>query len=304
MTRRLEPILALLTLIAPLGACARADPRRPPGTVVVDIGATKAAPTAPATADIVVSTPDVPAPGPGKIGCGAATCDARAETCCHFYDEAKPPRCVPRVAEMTTGEVPEWPLIEACVQPPGTSSEVSSADRCDASDDCGPSERCCHDHLGREHHQRHCSTRACTFVEVCSAIERCRTPGTRCEAGACRKVATISCAGVPCDAPERMCCTSAKLDDYACRPAAACDPFFPRIECVRPSDCPSGQDCALNMGNRSECRGGPHDTAATGVACVVDRDCAQLMCLRGARCVAVTDSKRHAPGVTRECVCK
>ena len=167
-----------------------------------------------------------------------------------------------------------------------------------------PASAAASNHLGGEHHQRRCSKQACDFVEVCAAGAPCRTPGARCAGGECRAIASVICAGAPCAGPERMCCTSDKLDDYACRPAAACDPFFPRIECTGPRDCPADQDCEITQGNRSQCRGGPHDIALTGVACEVDRDCARYTCPGGARCADTPAGGHGPPGVTRSCVCR
>jgi hypothetical protein len=269
-------------------------------------GGTRAAPARARPAIAPAPSAAIAPPGAGAIVCGSLACDARDQACCLFHEASPPPRCVARVAELSgpTESPPEWPLVEACLASGGTERDLREVDRCDGSADCPTGQRCCLDHLGREHHQRRCSRDACAFFEVCSAVEPCRTRGTRCVGGECHAVASVACAGAPCAGPEQMCCTSEKLDDYACRPAAACDPFFPRIECTRPGDCPTDQDCEITQGIRSECRGGPHDNASTSVACEADRDCARYACPRGARCTDVPTGGGMPPGVARVCACR
>lgn len=252
-----------------------------------------------------VSVPPRAASGPGKIACGSALCDATKETCCQLFTEGAAPRCVLRVAEERGAGVspPAWPLVVSCA-PAGDTSAVQEVARCDDSGDCPKAQRCCRDHLGGEHLQRHCSARSCEFFEVCDQGAPCRTPGTRCDRGECRKVAQVACSGATCAGPESLCCTSEKLTDYACRPSAACDPFFPRIECTGPADCPDGQDCELTQGKSAMCRGGMHDVANTGVACRTDRDCARYGCNGAKACVDVRPGDGQVPGVARVCACR
>lgn len=286
------------------GSATRARDAAPAASSAPTPVASGAAPVV-ASAPAAVSVPPRAASGPGKIACGASLCDATKETCCQLFTEGVAPRCVLRVAEERGAGVspPAWPLVVSCA-PAGDTSAVQEVARCDDSGDCPKAQRCCRDHLGGEHLQRHCSAKACEFLEVCDQGAPCRTPGTRCDRGECRKVAQVACAGATCSGPESMCCTSERLTDYACRPSAACDPFFPRIECTGPADCPDGQDCELTQGKSATCRGGMHDIANTGVACRTDRDCARYACSGAKACVDVRPGDGQVPGVARVCACR
>lgn len=205
-----------------------------------------------------------------QVECGAARCRAGVESCCFFSGEGA---CVASVAPG-----PDDPAqllasqLAACEAAPHEYA-LTELRRCDESSDCPAGQSCCGRFLFGGAAASLCEPlgapdrAACELSERCRVTETCRTPGSTCDDGACRKPATLTCAGLACPSTAAACCG----DPPACRAPAACPPHEPRYRCTTPADCLAGEHCALSAFG-SMCTAFV-DLANTRRVCVTAADC-------------------------------
>lgn len=175
-------------------------------------------------------------------------------------------------------------------QPAGSapSAPVASADTaprpapgaCDGSGDCAAGERCC-----RVRDEAFCEPLSpavkgrydtrCLYSdahELCADGSVCRTPGTSCVAGSCRKQGVrLKCGQASCEGDTPVCCFDGSPGYDRCE-ANKCS-RGQQIECRKLADCPSGQVCCAGT-----------DGAHCGVYCA---DMDTVLCSSHADCAKV-----------------
>lgn len=285
MWTRALAILGLCTMGA-FGACtpttdgARTEePRR---ARLLEVGVpVPAAPAAPSPS--AASAPPVAkaAPGPRRkrsdpetFACGEAHCRSGAETCCAAGDVGE---CVASVNDGPIGAIgylaTQW--NECSELQSRASRNFDALDRCDESIDCPASTVCCAQFLfSGSNGLTDClplgkGATPCDGGEIC--IEKgCRTPGTTCVDGRCRKlVAGMRCGDERCGPDAPFCCG----DPAKCSADSTCGGGA-RIECTKAADCAEGERC-LQDGPGTFClRAHP------------DPDHAPWICERDAQCKA------------------
>lgn len=83
----------------------------------------------------------------------------------------------------------------------------------------------------------------CDFSEVCIDDAGCRTAGSKCIEGVCRRPVTLSCARQRCTGEKNAYCG----DPPACSAPADCTPGQPRYRCASPKDCLPGEHCQMHV---------------------------------------------------------
>ena len=252
--------------------------------------------------------PDPPdhAAGDGGITCGSARCKVGSETCCGYSDVFA---CVPRAREgsAAAGENQRetWGQAQymACTTHPPTDLSLTSMATCDDANDCRADEACCAMGLGGDMivdvcERRQGSASSCDFGERCHEGSPCRTAGTQCIEGRCRKGPMKSCGGVACSDDAPLCCAPFGDDGKpTCGTTASCEAkdLSARFECRLPSDCPPGEACMSFLGGTT-CQGSV-DVWNGMLLCAADADCPATMCEMMApgarpRCQPLDDATR------------
>lgn len=226
-------------------------PAQPLAPVVVSSSASEPAPTPSTPADAgadVVAEAAAPLPrtsDPAQFACGALRCKSGSESCCLFSDEGV---CVPSVPPGPNDHVQVLASqLEACG---ATKHEYSLTElrRCDESSDCVRGQACCGMFLYGGASADFCvpiktpGRAPCDFSEVCISDDTCRTAGSKCIDGACKKPVTLSCNGRLCSGADSACCG----DPPSCRSPSQCE-ALPRYRCTSPKDCLPGERCQLQV---------------------------------------------------------
>lgn len=261
-SRHLLAALGLVFLGGAAAACAGADPAPPPARPLVPTTAPTTAPQA--------------GTGPRTFGCGNATCKVDKETCC-TDSGMEESTCVATVAPGPGDKAqPLAAQLDAC-KAATKKFYFSEVSRCDDSGDCRAGEACCAQLLGHGYAVQ-CQGLASSPGGVCPVGERCgpdapcRTPGTRCDRGACRKPnAALRCGTSTCTA-EQACCGESPA---SCRPRGSCTDG-PEHRCAGPKDCNPGERC-LRSPMGTICMG-QLDVVNFGVVCEADADCPKQVC--------------------------
>ncbi|MCC6213480.1 MAG: hypothetical protein IT376_01310 [Polyangiaceae bacterium] len=221
-------------LLALAASCAS----RSPPQASVDVGRAPPRPAAPAAPPAAVTEGAL-------VECGASRCRAGVESCCFF---ASGGACVASVAPgVDDASQLLASQLAACEQAPHEYS-LTEIRRCDESSDCPAGQACCGRFLFGGAAAALCEPlgspgpAACELAERCRVTETCRTPGSVCDDGACRRPVSLTCAGLACPASAAACCGEAP----ACRAPDACPPHEPRYRCAAPVDCLPGEHCALS----------------------------------------------------------
>jgi hypothetical protein len=221
-------------LISGILALAACPPSRPSGPAPP---APSGAPSAPATTLPLpppAASPLVTAPGsasslpptvgdagPGKIGCGASSCEVGKEACCFAPGYGKGEShhaCIARApGPWWVDDGPDH--VRLADSEPCSSAGGGAAIRyCDGSSDCPQGQRCCWHYVG----VAACEATVCESHELCAGDDTCRTPGgAACVHGQCRK------------------------------PSAAVSGYY---ECSNSTDCLAGEKCCVGTGS-SHCAG-------------------------------------------------
>lgn len=196
------------------------------------------------------------------IACGSRLCHVDREACCGRGDETA--ACAPRVVKQTASDFAELdPQTQAC--------NGAMPTFCDDSSDCAAGEHCC---VGSDPDVTHCQKRPCTTIEVCVPERPCRTAGTTCVAGICRRADVhIPCGTQVCTGATPVCCQDPARGTQAC--ATDC-PRGSSFVCAKASDCPAGQICQA-YGERSWCTR-VADIANAHILCASDTDCPKDVC--------------------------
>jgi hypothetical protein len=226
------------------------------------------------------------------VRCGAASCTRGAEVCCHFSDVAV---CAP-ASSAADAPMSRWPdQAKACGQASTTELSLTAMSACDDSGDCSGEQRCCSEAIGSDLSIDTCQVEACSYGELCSG-GACKTPGTECVAGRCRKGPVRECAGKACSAAAPLCCGPFGADAPSCHDEAGCSAgdLSAHYECTAQSDCPAGERCqTLIVGTRCQAS---FDPVNAGLVCASDADCAADVCAimvaKRARCAQLDDGAR------------
>ncbi|MBK8942281.1 MAG: hypothetical protein IPM79_32920 [Polyangiaceae bacterium] len=252
---RAETHSALTAGSAQLGAATTASAQATP----------TATPSAASSAALVPNRPDKT-----SFECGDKRCVAGKQTCCmhpapyttprpaHPYESTcvEAPAAAPHIRDLN-----EVYAVE-CKTGPGL-GKLTVFGRCDESQDCGPSQMCCHRYtFAKEASAQRClpfvgvGAGPCPGDELCVlGGEPCRTPGAEC-------IADLDRGGARCikrpKSPDRVCETAADcLNGQRClhdpnRPAACVD----RAEALDPVPCTTHAECqAFCTDKRGICAG-------------------------------------------------
>ncbi len=206
--------------------------------------------------------------------CADKRCDV-GETCCASPDQGY---CVPSIDDAAPGAIgylkTQW---EQCAALPYGRSQWGRIARCDESADCSEGKVCCEgflfsgaDGLADCLELPKDGPMPCDFGEPCLEGSICRTPGTTCISGMCRKTPVRQrCDKEICTAAAPYCCAGSK----SCSADPACG-GGPRIACSRHADCLAGERC-LDDGGATFCvRSYPNPDQAPWL-CEKNRDCAK-----------------------------
>jgi hypothetical protein len=221
-----------------------------------------------------------------SFACGAGRCQVGSESCCGKGDDAT---CVENAPPDPPGTSQLWASqIERCEAAPGKYA-LDEIARCRSSEHCPGQELCCNEFLYGGASAILCKPPeggepACNYGEMCTPDLPCRSPGTSCVKGICRKSTQVSCGGKMCDLTTHTCvhtdpdvptAPSCEAEDQIEAWRAEGRPIF-SIGCLRHADCQSGELCREALGSSSCLRA---DDGMSGVMCEDSRDCPTDMCL-------------------------
>jgi len=288
-----RPSLALVALLATCqpaqhgGAPPPAPSPPQPAATATEPAPAAATATATATAAAVAvdAGPDAPpAPLPRLsdsklVGCLAQRCKVGSESCCVYSNEGD---CVASVPPGPNDKVQVLASqLEACN---ATKHDYSLTEirRCDESSDCARGEACCSMFMFGGASADLCvpfktpGRSPCDFVEICIDDSTCRTSGSMCIDGACRKATTLTCGGKRCSGDKGACCG----DPPSCRAPADCEHGAPRYRCTSPKDCLPGEHCQFAIVSTT-CTNFV-DIANTRTVCDTSADCpkSDMFCKR------------------------
>ncbi len=212
---------------------------------------------------------------PDSFECGDVRCRSGIETCCANGREG---RCLPSVDDGPVGEIgylkTQW---EQCDELRfSLNASFDRMARCDESLDCEPKHVCCEQWLFSGSSgladclpmPRDGST-PCDFGETCIEGSSCRTPGTECVSGMCRKkLAERACGPDTCKGATPVCCS----DPLGCVAEGGCS-RDDRLRCTSDADCVKGEKCVASGVGATTCLKSPIHPDYTPYVCKRDRDC-------------------------------
>jgi hypothetical protein len=267
--RSFARVLECAGLLLTVAACASSSPSDAPRAQRAPLEGPTPAIAQPSTP--VAAPGKLPADltGPSQVACGAAQCTTPTQVCCVGTKEV----CIERQPVATADRFGEWgATFDSCRR----AADMGQVDvfACDGSEDCEAGGVCCESGFGSGSSSiRTCQPAGtiCPVAELCVGGSACRSPGTACVDGTCKRASGVTaCGTATCKLPGEVCCSDG--DAYACKSPATCTW---KLECTQPADCPKGQTCSLRGLGESWCIADP-DTSTSIVACDTDADCPEL----------------------------
>jgi hypothetical protein len=287
--------------LAACGAPERGAP--PPPAALATLALPEPAPAprsslTPSASERPAVSESAPEPGPpppvsdlDSFECGDTRCRSGLETCCANGREGT---CLPSVNDAPIGEVgylkTQWEHCDAVKFPLQASFDRMA--RCDESIDCEPNHVCCEQWLfSGSSGLADClplprgGGTPCDFGETCIEGSSCRTPGTECDSGMCRKkLAERACGSEKCSGDRPVCCS----EPLGCVAEGACA-TGKRLVCTGHADCVKGEKCIANGFGGTTC-----------AKAVVHPDYAPYLCKRDADCPNPCTSMPGAKAVCME----
>jgi len=204
---------------------------------------------------------DAPSPrgdaGPGRIGCGPASCVVEEGEYCCFASPAGREGADPHHKCLTsrTGSVhPKLSRHGAAPIADAETCRVGGMHYCDGASDCPAHHLCCAWNAPRATCVPLGPGRGstCGGGEVCAGGDACRTPGAVCERGRCRKAGReVRCGSLACRDDASTCCFD-KYGEPFCAVGACPARSGAEMRCTAHDDClPSERCCAYRHG--AEC---------------------------------------------------
>lgn len=212
---------------------------------------------------------------PDSFECGDTRCRSGLETCCANGREGT---CLPLVNDAPVGEPgylkTQWEYCDEVKFPLQASFDRMA--RCDESLDCEPNHVCCEQWLfSGSSGLADCKPMLpsgetpCDFGETCIEGSPCRTPGTECVSGMCRrKLAERACGPERCSGDAPVCCS----EPQGCAAEGAC-PRDKRLRCTSHADCVKGETCRVSGPGSTTCAKAVVHPDYTPYVCKKDRDC-------------------------------